>query len=89
MSVNLKFEPVGSKGTIFSYVIMHYPGDPNFKEVVPYATIIVELDEAKGALIAGNLLGVPNTEVDIGRRVEVVFEKLNDEITLPQFKLAK
>jgi hypothetical protein len=24
----------------------------------------------------------------VGRRVEVVFEKLNDDITLPQFKLA-
>jgi len=38
--------------------------------------------------MAGNLLGVAYTEAKVGRRVEVVFEQLNDEITLPQFKLA-
>jgi hypothetical protein len=25
----------------------------------------------------------------VGRRVEVVFQKLNDDITLPQFRLAQ
>ena len=49
---------------------------------------IVELDEAPGALLAGNLLEAPYTEAKVGRRVEVIFEKLNDEITLPQFCLA-
>ena len=40
-------------------------------------------------MMAGNLLGVPYTEARVGRRVEVVFEPLNDEITLPQFRLAQ
>jgi hypothetical protein len=25
----------------------------------------------------------------VGRRVEVIFERLNDDITLPQFRLAR
>ena len=45
----------------------------------------MELDNAPGVLMAGNLLGVPYTEAKVGKRVEVVYEKLNDEITLPQF----
>jgi len=56
---------------------------------VPYASIIVELDDAPGALMAGNLLEAEYTEAKVGRRVEVVFEKLNDDITLPQFRLAQ
>jgi hypothetical protein len=32
---------------------------------------------------------VPYTEATVGRRVEVVFQKLNDDITLPQFRLAQ
>ena len=56
---------------------------------MPYASIIVELDEAPGALLAGNLLDAPYTEAKVGRRVEVVFETLNDDITLPQFRLAR
>ena len=41
-----------------------------------------------GALLAANLLEAPYTEAKVGRRVEVVFEPLNDDITLPQFRLA-
>ena len=88
MSINLKFEPVGGSGTISAYTFMHHTGDKRFASAVPYASIVVELDEAPGALMAGNLLGVPHTEAKVGRRVEVVFESLNDDITLPQFKLA-
>ncbi len=89
VSTDLKFEPVQGKGSIYSYSLMFHAGDQRFAAAVPYACIIVEMDQAKGALIAGNLLGVPYTAVKLGRRVEVTFEKLNDDITLPQFKLAE
>jgi uncharacterized OB-fold protein len=88
ISADMKFEPVKGEGTIYAYTIMYHTGDKRFAAAVPYASIIVELDEAPGALMAGNLLGVPYTEAKVGRRVEVIFEKLNDDITLPQFKLA-
>jgi len=39
--------------------------------------------------MAGNLLEAEHTDAKVGRRVEVVFEKLNDDITLPQFRLAQ
>ena len=45
--------------------------------------------QAPGALLAGNLPGAEYTEAKVGRRVEVIFEKLNDDITLPQFRLAR
>ena len=89
VSTDLKFEPVHGLGTINAYTIMYHTGDKRFASAVPYASIIVELDDAPGALMAGNLLGVPYTEAKVGRRVEVVFEKLNDDITLPQFRLAR
>ena len=38
--------------------------------------------------MAANLLEAPYTEAKVGRRVEVVFEPLNDDFTLPQFRLA-
>lgn len=88
ISIDLKFEPVSGKGTIYAYTIMYHGGDKRFASAIPYASIIVELDEAKGALLAGNLLDAAYCEAKVGRRVEVVFEKLNDDITLPQFRLA-
>tara|TARA_Y100001934_G_scaffold261670_1_gene335306 strand:- start:504 stop:938 length:435 start_codon:yes stop_codon:yes gene_type:complete len=88
MSIDLKFEPVGGSGTIYAYTFMYHTGDQRFASAVPYASIVVELDDAPGALMAANLLGVPHTEAKVGQRVEVVFEPLDDEITLPQFRLA-
>jgi uncharacterized protein len=89
VSTDLKFEPVHGEGAIYAYTIMYHTGDKRFASVVPYASIIVELDDAPGALLAGNLLEAPYTEAKVGRRVEVIFEKLNDDITLPQFRLAR
>jgi uncharacterized OB-fold protein len=88
MSIDLKFEPVGGTGVIYAYTIMYHDGDKRFAGAIPYASIIVELDDAPGALMAANLLDVPYTEAKVGRRVEVVFEPLNDDIALPQFRLA-
>jgi len=88
MSIDLKFEQVGGAGVIYAYTIMYHDGDKRFAGAIPYASIIVELDDAPGALMAGNLLGAPYTEAKVGRRVEMVFEPLNDDITLPQFRLA-
>ena len=89
MSVDLKFEPVEGKGTIYAYTIMYHTGDKRFVSAVPYASIIVELDAAPGALMAGNLLDAPYTEAKVGRRVELTFQKLNGDFTLPQFRLAQ
>ena len=89
VSTDLKFEPVEGKGSIYAYTIMYHAGDKRFAPAVPYASIIVELDAAPGALMAGNLLEAEYTEAKVGKRVEVVFQKLNDDFTLPQFRLAK
>jgi uncharacterized OB-fold protein len=88
ISIDLTFEAVPGTGTIYAYSIMYHAGDKRFAAAIPYASIIVELDAAPGALLAGNLLDVPYTAAQVGRRVEVVFEPLNDDITLPQFRLA-
>ena len=88
MAIDLAFEPVSGKGAIYTYTIMYHVGDKRFADAVPYASIIVELDDAPGALMAGNLLDAEYTEAKVGRRVEVVFRPLNDDITLPQFRLA-
>src|SRR3984893_6345047 len=56
VSTDLKFEPVRGEGAIYAYTIMYHTGDKRFSSAVPYASIIVELDDAPGALLAGNLL---------------------------------
>ena len=46
IGTDLKFEPVRGAGAIYAYTIMYHTGDKRFASAVPYASIIVELDEA-------------------------------------------
>jgi uncharacterized OB-fold protein len=39
--------------------------------------------------MTSNLIGIEPHQIEIGMPVEVVFEQLNDEVTLPKFTVAK
>lgn len=77
------WEKVSGKGEIFSYSLMHQIYHPGFATEVPYAVVLVELEE--GPRITSNLVGVPPHEIRIGMPVKVVFEDVSDEVTLPKF----
>jgi uncharacterized OB-fold protein len=79
---NLEWVASSGRGVLYSYTIVHRPQQPVFD--VPYVPIIVELDE--GWHMLSNLKGVGPDEVEIGMSLEVVFEKMSDEITLPYFQ---
>ena len=66
MATDLAFEPVSGKGAIYSYTIMYHTGDRRFTAAIPYASIIVELDDAPGTLLAANLLEASYTEAKVG-----------------------
>ena len=80
--------PVSGRGTIASRVVVHPPVLPAFADRVPYAVVLVELAEDPTLRMVGNVLDAAPDEVEIGRPVEVAFEELTEEITLPQWKLA-
>ena len=94
-----RWQELSGKGTIHSYEIVMHAIQPGFKEITPYAVVLVELDEQRGkptpdeALrIIGNLVKAdfsPEDEakVAIGKRVRVVFQDLADHFALPQFTL--
>lgn len=74
---------VSGAGEVYSFNIMHQVYHPGFADEVPYAVVVVQLKE--GAKITSNLVGVKPHDIRIGMPVQVVFEKLSDEVTLPKF----
>lgn len=75
---------LSGRGTIYSFIIVHRPQHPAFFGDVPYNVAIVELDE--GVRLHTNIVDCRNEDLRIGLPVEVVFEKVNDEVTLPKFR---
>jgi uncharacterized OB-fold protein len=70
---------------VWSFSVMHQKSIAGFQESVPYVTALVELDEQPLLLMVTNLPGVEASDVAVGQRVRVTFQRLTDEIALPQF----
>jgi uncharacterized OB-fold protein len=76
--------PVTGKGHIYSFTTTYQPFSPSWASRVPYAIATVELDE--GVRMLSDIPDDDLDQVEIGHRVEVFFEDL-EEITLPRFRL--
>lgn len=75
-------------GTIHSYTVVRHPLHPGLADCCPYVTGVVELDgtQGAGARMIVNIIDVDPDTVRIGDRVEVVFEHVNDEMSVPRFR---
>ena len=71
-------------GTVYSFTVTHQNQAPGFREELPYVLAVVEL--AEGVRLLTNVVACPPESVRIGMPVEVVFEDMTAEITLPKFR---
>ena len=71
-------------GTVFSYVVHRHPPVPG-KEL-PIVLALVDLDE--GVRMVGEVVDVPDDEIEIGMRLRVDFNRVDDELTLPVWRKA-
>ena len=59
---------------------------PGYKEDLPYNCAIIELEE--GVRFINNLVDMDNKDIKVGMPVQVTFEDINPEVTIPHFKPA-
>ena len=71
----------GARGSVVSWAVNRHPFAPGFGDVVPYVSVLVRLDEQDDVVIPGLLDDADAGRVEIGTRVEAVFDPGSDEIT--------
>jgi hypothetical protein len=69
-------------GTVYSFTVQHRPGHPFFADSLPSTLVLVDLDEDFRVLT--DL--VDADDVRIGMRVQVVFDDVTEDLTLPRFR---
>jgi hypothetical protein len=83
-SDRLDWVQASGRGTLYSYTVVQSNSPSAFLADIPYVVAIVRLEE--GVQMCTNIVGCPPDQLRCDMPVEVVFEKLNDEFTLPKFK---
>jgi uncharacterized OB-fold protein len=72
------------RGRVVSFNVMHQVYHPGFVAEVPYAVVLVELED--GGRMLTNMVDCPLERLRVGLPVEVTFEHRSAEVTLPQFR---
>ena len=83
-SFNWEWVPSTGKGTVFTWTVVERALHPAFMDSTPMAPVVVEMEE--GVRLLSNMLDCPPSELEIGMPVEVAFETVTEEITLPRFR---
>lgn len=84
-SSDLNWVESKGKGRIFTFTITRQPVSRALIGRIPWVVVEVELEE--GVHMVSNLIDTDCDVIQIGMPVEVVFEQVDDEITLPKFKV--
>ena len=87
-SFRSEWPKVSGKGHVFSWIVVHPPVLPVFKDRTPFPVVLIELEE--GTRLVSHLLDCGAEETEIGMPVELdSFEDVSEEIALPMFRRAK
>ncbi len=72
------------KGKLFSWTTAMQPMLPQFADLVPYSPVIVELEE--GVRMLSWLTDVEESELRIDLPLQVTFDDVTPDVTLPKFR---
>ena len=86
LSREAEWTPVVGRGVVFSWATMHQVYHPGFADEVPYAVLVVEMEE--GPRLVGNLRDLAPAELALDLPVEVVLEPVAENVALTHFRPA-
>jgi uncharacterized protein len=83
-SLEYEWVRASGKGKVYSWCVVHQPTHPGFKDELPFNVTEVELDE--GVRIRSTVIDVAPGELYVGMPVEIVYDDVTPEVTLPKFR---
>jgi len=86
LSDGVEWVEASGTGSVYSYIILHQPYHPGFRDDLPYNVAVVEL--AEGPRLVTNIVRCANEDVRIGMAVRAEFVDVSDEATLLKFRPA-
>jgi uncharacterized protein len=86
LSDALTWREVSGAATLYTFTIARQPTAPHFADEVPQRLAVVELDQ--GVRLTSTLVNVRDEDIHVGMRLQPVFDKVADAVTLLRFEPA-
>jgi uncharacterized OB-fold protein len=83
----MRWVPAAGTGSVYTYTVVHHVYEPAMADRIPYVLAVVALDE--GPFFHTDLVDCPPQAVQVGLRVEVVFDAVDEETVIPRFRRRK
>lgn len=84
-SASWSWEKSSGRGTLYSWTVTHRSFHPGFNQDVPYAVVVVEMEE--GVRVVSQIEGIEPSAYRLGMKLAAVFAQ-RDDVSLPVFKPA-
>lgn len=84
LTSDLEVVKASGKGTVYSFSTVFRPLSAGFAPDVPYTIVLVDL--AEGPRMMSSMVDCEPENVKIDMGVEVVFDDVTEEVTLPKFR---
>jgi uncharacterized OB-fold protein len=88
-SFALGFEAASGRGRLDAWTVLEDAPAPGFRERLPLIVGIVELAEQEGLLMIANIFEAEPAALRLDMPLEVTFERVTTDCTLPQFRPAR
>jgi hypothetical protein len=79
-----EYQVASGRGEVYSFVVHHHPRVPGREP--PFVIALVALEE--GVRVLGELRDAASSDVRVGLPVQVDLDRIDDELTLPAWRLA-
>lgn len=83
-SFDWEWAPATGRGRVYTWTVVHRALHPAFVDATPLAPVVAEMEE--GVRLLGNMIDCAPEALAIGMPVEVVFEAVTPEVSLPRFR---
>lgn len=83
-SADSDWKEVSGRGEVYTYTIVHRPVAADQK--LPFVIAVIALQDAGGVRMISNVVGVDPDDVEIGMPVELVWEDMGEDLSVPRFR---
>jgi uncharacterized OB-fold protein len=84
--MNTDWVRLSGRGKIYSFVVYRVSYHPSYADDIPYAVAVIQL--AEGPRMESNITGVEMEDLKVDMPVEVYFDDVTAEVSLPKFRAA-